>query len=202
MQPFDSTSRPHAPRQRHGRQEAAAPGVSVETDLRLAVCGNEVQPVPERRQRVAAVRRGIVAIERRGKKRHGPRVDDVSARLGPADPALELFGVELRRHRNFRYAPVRATPPMRFLRTASQIEASATAATNGSATAFMRSQPAASMSAPDDSDDTPITVKTMKSFRPCVFAFSCAVYASVSSVVPPVYIRFQPTQISTRAKQK
>ena len=47
---FELAAGPHAPRQRHRRQEPAAPGVAVGTDLALPVQGQEVEPVPQRRQ--------------------------------------------------------------------------------------------------------------------------------------------------------
>jgi hypothetical protein len=42
----------------------------------------------------------------------------------------------------------------------------------GSTAAFMSSQPAVDTSAPDENDEMPITVKTIRSLAPCVFAFS------------------------------
>ena len=42
----------------------------------------------------------------------------------------------------------------------------------------------------------------MKSFAPCVLAFSAGAYASVRSVVPPVYMKFQPTPTRTSATRK
>ena len=53
-------ARPHAARQRHRRQEAAALRMAVGADLALRRLGQEVQPVPQRRQRRAGHRRGIV----------------------------------------------------------------------------------------------------------------------------------------------
>src|SRR3982750_2887194 len=71
--------------------------------------------------------------------------------------------------------------------------AMATIVSNGTTAAFIHSHPAADTSAPDENDDTPITVNTIRSLRPCVLARSAGRYDSVRSVVPPVYMKFQPT---------
>ncbi len=61
---------PHAPRQRHRRQEAAALGVAVGADLALPVHRQEVQPVPQRRQRRARGHAAGRMVERRGQRDH------------------------------------------------------------------------------------------------------------------------------------
>src|SRR5262245_50881256 len=63
---FETSARPHAARQRDGRQEAAALGMSVGSEFRLAHGRQEVKPVPERRQFIARPRLGVVAVERGG----------------------------------------------------------------------------------------------------------------------------------------
>src|SRR6185436_3629980 len=91
---------------------------------------------------------------------------------------------------------------MRDRTRAYQTTTTATSARNGSAAQFITSQPAADTSAPDENDDSAIVENTMKSLAPCVRDFSAGVYASVSSVVPPVYMKFQPAPISTSAATK
>ncbi len=98
----------------------------------------------------------------------------------------------------------RTTPPpqrrcgaARYQKTAAPIRAS-----TGNAPMFIVDHPAADTSAPDENDDTPIVANTMKSLAPCVRAFSTGVYASVNSVVPPVYMKFQPIPTSISASTK
>ena len=44
--------------------------------------------------------------------------------------------------------------------------------------------------------------KTAMSLTPCTFAFSAGVWVSVSKVVPPIYMKFQPTPTRISAAQK
>ena len=62
--PLQPATGPHAARQRHRRQEAAALRMAVRTEFALARTRQEVQPVPQRRQFGAGLRRRIVAIQR------------------------------------------------------------------------------------------------------------------------------------------
>src|SRR6267154_2901734 len=64
------------------------------------------------------------------------------------------------------------TRAFRWRNTVSQSTALATTASSGSAPRFIQSQPAALINAPDEKDETLITVNTMTSFMPWVFAFS------------------------------
>ena len=66
----------------------------------------------------------------------------------------------------------------------------------------MISHPADDTSAPDENEDTAIVENMMKSLAPCVRAFSPGAWASVRSDVPPVYMKFQPTPMSARARRK
>ena len=85
---------PHAPRQRHRRQEAAALRVSVDADLRLRVQRQEVEPMPAGRNRVACLRLGVVAVERGGQRLDRDGGSEIAARLGLADPLLQMFDVD------------------------------------------------------------------------------------------------------------
>src|SRR6516225_11148771 len=60
---FEPRPRPHTAWQRDGRQEAAALGVSVGCELRLAHGGQEVKPVPK----AAAIRRLTAVLGHRGR---------------------------------------------------------------------------------------------------------------------------------------
>ena len=79
---------PHAARQLRGRQEAAAPGVTVggkpATRRRL----EEIQPMPQGRQGVAFARRRIVAPQGSHEPRHGPGRDDVLGGFAAAQPIV------------------------------------------------------------------------------------------------------------------
>ena len=88
---LDAAPGPHPARQRHRRQEFPTRHVPVGADQRLAVDRQEVEPVRQRRHRVAGVRRGVVAVEKGGEGGDGSRGDDVLAALLAADPVLESF---------------------------------------------------------------------------------------------------------------
>jgi hypothetical protein len=62
---------PHASRQRHRRHEAAAPRVAIGVDLRLAVQRQEVQPMPQRRQRRAFGEAAAGMVERCRQRQRG-----------------------------------------------------------------------------------------------------------------------------------
>src|SRR5262249_35660053 len=74
--------------------------------------------------------------------------------------------------------------------------------TIGRATSCSVCQPWVLTSTPDENADTACTANTVTSFTPCAFAFSTGRYASVSSVVPPMYMKFQPRPSITSASQK
>src|SRR5450755_3347105 len=93
------------------------------------------------------------------------------------------------------------TRPLWRRNSVSQRTAPATVTRSGSAPRFIHSQPAALTNAPDENDEMLITVNTMTSLKPCVFALSAGLYDSISSVVPPVYMKFQPTPRRTSAAQ-
>ncbi len=61
----EAAASPHAAGQRHGGQEATSGRVAVGSQQRLPGSGEEVEPVPQRRQRITGLRRRIVAVERR-----------------------------------------------------------------------------------------------------------------------------------------
>ena len=130
--------------------------------------------MPERRHGVSGARRQVVAVERRRQEHKRPRVDDVLARLAFSDPCVKRIAVQLHHCRKSLLARISAALPQvafgggRMLRRSAKSHSAAniTTATNGSATAFMRSQPAISISAPAENDERPITANTMKSFSP------------------------------------
>src|SRR5450755_3001761 len=79
--------------------------------------------------------------------------------------------------------------------------APATMARNGNAPRFMRSQPAALTSAPDENDEMTMTMNTIASLRPWVFALGAGAEVAGSGVVPPVYMRFQSRPSVTGATE-
>ena len=62
--PAQAPAGPHAPRQRHRRQKAAAPGVAVWAQLALARKGQKIHPVPQRRQHRALRGRRVFSVQR------------------------------------------------------------------------------------------------------------------------------------------
>ena len=62
----ETAAGPHPAWQRHGGQEAASRRVAVGSQNGLPSRGEEIEPVPERRQSIVGTRRGIVAVKRRG----------------------------------------------------------------------------------------------------------------------------------------
>jgi hypothetical protein len=77
-----------------GGRKAAASRVPVGADLRLPVQGQEIQPMPERRERIAEPRRRVVAIERGREGGHRRRRDRVVGDLPASLPGRELVAVE------------------------------------------------------------------------------------------------------------
>jgi hypothetical protein len=106
-------ARPHAPRQRHRRQEAAALRVAVGADLALARLRQEVQPVRQRRDGVAARGRRVVAVQRGRPAAQRRGGDLVVQRLGAALPGGQVGGVAHACGAPWpeSVGPVRATPP-------------------------------------------------------------------------------------------
>src|SRR5258706_1588429 len=92
---LDAAPGPHAPRQGDRRQGLALPPMAVGTSFGLAIGGQEIQPMRERRGGIAFARRGIVAVEQRGKRGERRRGHDVATRLGAADPLRELRELSL-----------------------------------------------------------------------------------------------------------
>ena len=92
----EAAAGPHAAGQRHGGQEAASGGVAVGCQQRLPGGGEEVEPVPERRQRITGPRRRIVTVERRGQRGDREARDGIGQRLLPADPRSQVIDVQLR----------------------------------------------------------------------------------------------------------
>ena len=91
----DVGGRPHAARQRHRRQEAAALGVAVGAERagRHQAEEGAIEPVIERRQRLAALGERVVAVERRGELGHAHRRDHVGGALLAPDPGGDVgFG--------------------------------------------------------------------------------------------------------------
>jgi hypothetical protein len=86
---------PHPPRQLDRGQEAAATGVPVRADLGLLVHGQEVEPVPQRRQRRAGGRRCGRVVQGGGQGADGCRGDGVDCRLGATDPGRQVDVLEL-----------------------------------------------------------------------------------------------------------
>src|SRR5882672_8079591 len=95
---LDAAPGPHAPRQGDGRHELALESVAVGTGFGLAIGGEEIQPMGERRRRIAVARRGIVAIEKRGKRDERCCGHDIATRLGTADPLGEPRELEIVLH--------------------------------------------------------------------------------------------------------
>src|SRR6516225_10120134 len=90
---FEAGARPHAARQRDGRQQAAALGMSVGCEFRLAHGGQEVKPMPERRQFIAWPRLRIIAVERGGERGARDRRDQVLCDFFAADPRSQMLDV-------------------------------------------------------------------------------------------------------------
>ena len=86
-------AREHAARKRHRRNESAALGMAIGAKFGLAMKRQKVQPVPQRRQRVAVARERVVAVERRGKRGHRSERDAILARFGFADPFAKVVDI-------------------------------------------------------------------------------------------------------------
>lgn len=84
---------PHAARQRHRRQEAAAAGMAIGTDLGLPVQRQEIEPVPERCNGIAANGRRVIVVERRRECLDGKRRDLVLAFGRLPNPFFQLHNV-------------------------------------------------------------------------------------------------------------
>src|SRR5262249_57856323 len=87
---FEPSARPHAARQRDARQEAAALGMSVGCEFRLAHGRQEVKPVPKWRQLVARPRLRIIAVERCCERRDRDRRNHVLGDFLAADPRSQM----------------------------------------------------------------------------------------------------------------
>ena len=83
---LELAARPHATGQGDRGQEAAALGVSVRADFRLAVERQEIQPVPERGERRSRSRALRRAVERGRQRRIGGGRHHIRHRFGTADP--------------------------------------------------------------------------------------------------------------------
>jgi hypothetical protein len=66
--------------------------VAVGTDLGLLVQGQEIKPVPERRQRRSFRRAPARPVERRRKRRVRRGGDDVGRGFAAAEPCFEVHG--------------------------------------------------------------------------------------------------------------
>src|SRR5262249_62421682 len=86
-------ARPHTARQRDGRQEAAALGMSIGSEFRLAHGRQEVKPVPKWRQLVAPPRLRVIAIKRGGERRDRDRRDHILCDFLAADPRAQMVDV-------------------------------------------------------------------------------------------------------------
>ncbi len=109
---FEPSARPHPTRQRHRRQETAALGMPVGSEL-ACPCGRvEEHPMPAQRQRRAGPRRRG-AIERRRHHRHAIGGDDVVQHLRASDPFLQA--IEIGHANSFRIrslcSPIAGTRP-------------------------------------------------------------------------------------------
>jgi hypothetical protein len=60
---LEAAAGPHAARKRNGGQKTAAFGVAVGTQFGLARMGQEIQPVPQGRERVTWLWGRVVAVE-------------------------------------------------------------------------------------------------------------------------------------------
>ena len=87
------------------RQEVAALGMSVRADLRGSHGFEEVEPVPERRQRIAGPRIGVVLVEGRDQRAHRPRGGEIFDGLRLADPVAQ--------HRRATWRPILRIAPQR-----------------------------------------------------------------------------------------
>ena len=77
MTEFDAPSGPHAPRQLHRRQKVAPLRMTVRAKFRLAGKGQEIEPMPKRRQSIAGLRIRSFDIKRSrqcGNRRGGNQV--------------------------------------------------------------------------------------------------------------------------------
>src|SRR5881394_286668 len=83
---LEAASGPHAPRQRYWGQKSPAPPVTIGTQLRLPMSVQEIQPVPQRRQRVSRLRLRILAIQRRRQRRDRSRRHNVGSRFSFPNP--------------------------------------------------------------------------------------------------------------------
>src|SRR5215510_3227961 len=105
---FEPRASPHAARQRDGRQEAAALGMSIECEFRLAHGRQEVKPVAKWRQLVAPPRLRVIAIKRGGERRDRDRRDHILCDFLAADPRAQM--VDVYRHAfSLRSAGIAAT---------------------------------------------------------------------------------------------
>ena len=89
----EAAARPHASRQFDRRQEAAAHRMAIATDFGLPRQWNEVQPVPERGQRVSGARCGGMVERCRERRGRRPR-DQIVLRLRSSDPRKKGFDID------------------------------------------------------------------------------------------------------------
>src|SRR5262249_57553462 len=76
-----------------GGQEAAALGMSIGSEFRLAHGRQEVKPVPKWRRLVAPPRLRVIAIKRGGERRDRDRRDHILCDFLAADPRAQMVDV-------------------------------------------------------------------------------------------------------------
>ncbi len=82
----EAAAGPHAARQRHRGQEAASRGMTILAQDRLPSGGQEVEPVPEGRERIAGLWRRVVTVECRRQCGHRKPRDLIMEGFLLADP--------------------------------------------------------------------------------------------------------------------
>jgi len=90
MTKLEAAPGPHSSRQIDRRQKSTAPWMAVRPEFRLPFRRQEIQPVPQRRHRIAGTRRRIVAVESGRQRLQRPRSYPIMPRLGAADPILRF----------------------------------------------------------------------------------------------------------------
>src|SRR5262245_38246156 len=120
---FKPRARPHTARQRDGRQEAAALGMSIGSEFRLAHGRQEVKPVPKWRRLVAPPRLRVIAIKRGGERRDRDRRDHILCDFLAADPRAQMVD-DYRHAFSLRSAGIAATEMMSKLTPQTPVTAS------------------------------------------------------------------------------
>ena len=87
---LETSAGPHPPRQRHRRQEAAALRMTVGPELVGRCERQEVEPMPQRRNRAPVDGRRVIAVERGREGGQRDRRNAIRATFGPADPLREI----------------------------------------------------------------------------------------------------------------